>query len=170
MSELDTPEIYSTELPSPHFDDEATLVSARPVVPIAAAKRYERKRILRRALPFIAAAGLAGIALGLAVGYYAKRRVNRELPTARVEAPVRGETAATTEIAAGKSETAEGTSQNTQAQAAEIATSSPELANKKAAARHVFPRFHNRNVILNSVRNTKRGASHIQEIFAGPNP
>ncbi len=37
------------DLPAPHFDDEATLVSARQVVPIAKARLVERKRAAPKA-------------------------------------------------------------------------------------------------------------------------
>src|SRR5207249_3027663 len=66
--------IISSDLPAPHFD-EATLVAARPVVPIATEKATERSRIVRRALPFVIIAGLAGILIGGGSGYYAKRRI-----------------------------------------------------------------------------------------------
>ena len=52
----------SEPLRSPHFDDEATLLSARPVVPL---KEVKSKSLLRRILPFLATAILGGLLTGV---------------------------------------------------------------------------------------------------------
>ena len=49
-------------LRSPHFDDEATLLSARPVVPL---REVRSKSLLRRILPFLATAILGGLLTGV---------------------------------------------------------------------------------------------------------
>jgi flagellar biosynthesis GTPase FlhF len=60
-SELDRK--YDAEpLISPHFDDEATLLSARPVVPLTEVKS---RSLLRRILPFLATAILGGLLTGV---------------------------------------------------------------------------------------------------------
>jgi hypothetical protein len=55
-----------SELSPPHFDDEATIVSARQVVPIAEARLAERSRTLLSIIPILLGAAVFG-ALG-AVG------------------------------------------------------------------------------------------------------
>ncbi len=64
----------TSELPAPHFDDEATIVSARPVVPIAQAKAAERSRVIRWVLPFVLAGVVVGILAELAITRYENRQ------------------------------------------------------------------------------------------------
>jgi len=49
-------------LRSPHFDDEATLLSARPVVPL---REVKSRSLLKRILPFLATAILGGLLTGV---------------------------------------------------------------------------------------------------------
>ncbi len=58
------------ELAEPHFDDEATIVSARQVVPIAEAKVVERSRRLLSVIPILIGAAVFGALGALAVNYY----------------------------------------------------------------------------------------------------
>jgi hypothetical protein len=58
------------ELPAPHFDDEATIVSARQVVPIAQARVVERSRALLFIVPILLAAAVFGALGALGVNYY----------------------------------------------------------------------------------------------------
>jgi hypothetical protein len=58
------------ELPAPHFDDEATIVTARQVVPIAQAKVVERSRALLSVIPVLIGAAVFGALGALAVNYY----------------------------------------------------------------------------------------------------
>jgi hypothetical protein len=62
------------ELSSPHFDDEATIISARPVVPIAKARAVEKAR----AAFWICLAVVGCVALGalgaIVVSYFGKAR------------------------------------------------------------------------------------------------
>ena len=171
MDDSDISQAVSGDLPAPHFDDEATLISARRVVPIAAARSAERKRILRRALPLIATAGLAGIVVGLATGSYTRRRIDTEVVRERIEATAGAQPAPTTAEtpAQVKSEIVEGAPDVAQSPATQR-TAADGLASGKAPVRSIFPRVHSRNVLLNRDRNRNRGASHIEEIFAGSNP
>ena len=59
---------------SPHFDDEATVITARPVVPIARARAVERSRLLLWMLPTALAAAVFGALSALGVNYYENRR------------------------------------------------------------------------------------------------
>jgi hypothetical protein len=69
------------ELSSPHFDDEATIVSARPVVPIAKARAVEKAR----AAFWICLAVVGCVALGalgaLSVSYFGKARRSAAVST-----------------------------------------------------------------------------------------
>ncbi len=71
------------ELPAPHFDDEATVVSARQVVPIAQAKVVERSRALLSIIPILLAAAVFGALGALGVNYYE----NHQRGNALVSAP-----------------------------------------------------------------------------------
>ena len=62
------------DLPAPHFDDEATIVSARPVVPIAEAKAVERSRAILWILPFVLIAAVFGALGALGINYYQHRQ------------------------------------------------------------------------------------------------
>src|SRR5438093_7245791 len=57
-------------LPEPHFDDEATIATARQVVPIERARTIEFWRKLRTMLPIFLAATLCGALGAGAVNYY----------------------------------------------------------------------------------------------------
>jgi hypothetical protein len=158
-------------LPSPRFDDEATLISARRVVPITAARSADRKRILRRALPLIAMAGLVGIVVGLAVGYYTRRRIpEAAMQRAQTNASAAAAATSPTESPSQlKSEITESAPEVAQTTAGQHPVAG-EIGSAKAQVRRTFPRVHTRNVFPNQVRNRNRGASHIEEIFAGSNP
>ena len=64
----------SPELASPRFDDEATIVSARPVVPLARVKTVERSRMSFLVLAGLLAAGASGAFAAFGVNYYENRR------------------------------------------------------------------------------------------------
>jgi len=64
------------ELSTPHFDDETTIVTARPVVPIAQARAVERSRMSRLIVIGLLAAGLSGAAGALGIDYYRDYRGN----------------------------------------------------------------------------------------------
>ena len=64
------------ELPSPHFDDEATIVSARQVVPIARARVVERSRALLSVVPILIGSAVFGALGALAVNYYERGQRN----------------------------------------------------------------------------------------------
>ena len=60
-------------LPEPHFDDEATIATARQVVPIERARTIEFWRKLRMILSIFVAATLCGALGAGAVNYYERR-------------------------------------------------------------------------------------------------
>jgi len=81
-----------SELETPHFDDEATIVTARPVVPIAEAKAGERSRMSVLIVAGLLAATMAGAAGALGINFFQNRQrssftagtqpqVNPDVPT-----------------------------------------------------------------------------------------
>jgi cytoskeletal protein RodZ len=58
------------ELPSPHFDDETTIVSARQVVPLAQTRVVEQSRALLSIVPILLAAAVFGALGALGVNYF----------------------------------------------------------------------------------------------------
>jgi hypothetical protein len=67
----------------PHFDDEATIISARPVVPIPPAKIIQRKHILLVILSPLLSAAVFGAAAAIGVSYYENRQRAPFLPVTR---------------------------------------------------------------------------------------
>jgi len=73
------------DLPAPHFDDEATLVSARQVVPIAKAKLVERKRAaFWISLMLLSSAACGGLG-AIGVNYFEHRRQTASVPASQNE-------------------------------------------------------------------------------------
>src|SRR6266481_2061954 len=99
------------DLPAPHFDDEATIVSARQVVPIAKARLVERKRAaLWISLILLSSAACGGLG-AIGVNYFEHRRQTASAPASQNEiarsqttqTPIRNNSDSTqkTETAAG---------------------------------------------------------------------
>src|SRR5205814_4754715 len=63
-----------SELETPHFDDEATMVTSRPVVPIAEAKAGERSRMSVLIVAGLLAATMAGAAGALGINFFQNRQ------------------------------------------------------------------------------------------------
>jgi hypothetical protein len=61
-------------LSTPRFDDEATIITARPVVPIARAKAAATSRFLLWILPTALAASIFGALSAVGVNYFENRR------------------------------------------------------------------------------------------------
>ena len=61
-------------LQPPHFDDEATIATARQVVPIKGAASIERRRKVLALLPILIASTLCGALGAVAVNYFERRR------------------------------------------------------------------------------------------------
>lgn len=74
--------IIPPELPAPHFDDEATIVSARQVVPIAQARVAERSRALLSVIPILLGAAVFGALGALGVNYFENHQSGHALVSA----------------------------------------------------------------------------------------
>ena len=68
------------DLPAPHFDDEATLVSARQVVPIAKARLVERKRAALWISLILLSSAMCGGLGAIGVNYFEHRRQTAAVP------------------------------------------------------------------------------------------
>jgi hypothetical protein len=80
--------VISTGLPDlaePHFDDEATIVSARQVVPIAHARAAERKRRVFSISLILSGAAAFGAFGAIAANYYVQHRPVAGVATQRSE-------------------------------------------------------------------------------------
>src|SRR6185436_6901969 len=71
-------------LSPPHFDDDATIATARQVVPIKGARIVKLRRKTLSLLPLLIASTLCGALGALAVNYYERRR---DVSTAAMQAP-----------------------------------------------------------------------------------
>jgi hypothetical protein len=61
-------------LQPPHFDDDATIATARQVVPIKGARKIEGRRKVLALLPLLLASTLCGALGAFAVNYFERRR------------------------------------------------------------------------------------------------
>lgn len=61
-------------LQPPHFDDDATIATARQVVPIKGGRRIEGRRKVLALLPLLLASTLCGALGAIAVNYFERRR------------------------------------------------------------------------------------------------
>jgi hypothetical protein len=184
-------------LPEPHFEDEATIATARQVVPIERARRVEFWRKLRTVLPIFLAATFCGGLGAAAVNYYEHRHtatvtnvqasVSTESQTASSPAAV----ASSAEVVSGKetgSPTNTGGLQDSPAtvrptaktdtgvqsvrmpdSAAESSVSSPGKKNNESDATKLTRkrRVHPPD---EEPSGKKSGAGRITDVFTGPNP
>ena len=61
-------------LPPPHFDDDATIATARQVVPIKGVRKIEGRRKVLALVPLLLASTLCGALGAIAVNYFERRR------------------------------------------------------------------------------------------------
>ena len=184
-------------LPPPHFDDEATIATARQVVPIERARVGEFWRKLRAILPLLLAAMLCG-ALGATVVNYYERKPNEPEPRAQQSAPSGPAVQAISEPspavvavssnvtsqpdATQSASTSQGTSANTNEQPAETDEKSTQADDnvsektspkaEKQASSDPSKLIRKRRVQpdQDAPKLQKNGAGRIADIFSGPNP
>jgi len=185
-------------LPTPHFDDERTIATARQVKPIGQAKVTESWRKVRTLLPLIFLATVCG-ALGAAgVNYYEDHHrtdavVQSVLPNSAMESKAEASPVA---VAASATPTPGVTDKNNEPVSGEMkadtaptdepqtktvtppATNQPSdkpAANgeKKAADTDAAKLTRKRRVNSaddDAIPANKKGAGRISDIFSGPNP
>jgi len=81
-------------LQPPHFDDDATIATARQVVPIKGARKIEGRRKVLALLPLLLASTLCGALGAIAVNYFERRRdaaasVTQQQPAPNVSTQVK---------------------------------------------------------------------------------
>ena len=185
-------------LPPPHFDDEATIATARQVVPISGGRSFRRHRIVAL-LPLLIASMLCGAIGAVGVNYFQRRRddastvsqppapanlsieAKTESPPLTVEpTPTAGqpETETSVQAAASAISSADDTSKKDKAQKivnrpepepkSAPAAAKPEPA--QDAAKLVRKRRVQPDVETPAKRNRRNDASRIEDLFTGPNP
>ena len=184
-------------LPTPHFDDERTVATARQVKPIGRARVTENWRKVRTLLPLILLATVCG-ALGAAgVNYYENRHTvnaiaqsstNNSTTESKVEASpiaVAASTSPTPNLADKNNETepadAKIEATPTERQETKIVTQpaqdeqteKPDASEKKTMNADAAKLTRKRRVNQSdddAVPAKKKGAGRIADIFSGPNP
>ena len=182
-------------LPEPHFEDEATVVSARKVVPLEEARLQDRRRKLLVILPILLAAFICGGLGAIAVNYFERRSTvppisqpstSTETEEGQQLAPDASPDDRTATSADPKDET------NSEPSDSAVATDSPvadaaeksnpaksgeTVANVKSPSSPNDPkqlvrprRVHPLSGEPRSDQPKSRGAARIQDIFSGPNP
>lgn len=74
-------------LPPPHFDDDATIATARQVVPIKGSRRTEGRRKVFTLLPLLIASVLCGALGAIAVNYFERQEDTAASVTQQQPAP-----------------------------------------------------------------------------------
>jgi len=194
MTRIDIP----MELPSPHFEDEATIVSARPVVPIARARVTDRSRMLLWLAPILSAAAVFGAVGALSVNYFERGRPGSGASPSQVVQQPQAEQAPvlqpSIEANAGVEPVREAVENSTspvgempalpKADAGSIARakvaaavvrlsqapSEPSRLVRKRVIAVSQRRAPRRQNTTRPARSNNRGAGRIREIFEGPNP
>jgi len=180
---------------APHFDDDATIATARQVVPIKDARRIQWRRKTLTLAPLLIASTFCGALGAVAVNYYERRR---DVSAPTTQAPVVPSFASQakpgpspvmttgslpanqTEIAAtvppkdpevAASEAAHATDRESTA----AKTDDDQLKSAPAAAKREITDaaklVRKRRVLPNAETSLKKkGAGGIEDLFSGPNP
>jgi cytoskeletal protein RodZ len=190
----------STALPEPHFEDEATVVSARQVVPIEQARVQDRRRKLLAILPILLAAAFCGGVGAIAVNYFEQRSsapatsqpstssaTEERQQVAPAASPDNRSTASTdsrdepdTSQPSGSALATDSSKAANSLESSKIAKSDESVASVQKPSSSTDPkqlvrprRVHPPSLQPRSSQNDQRksrGAAKIQDIFSGPNP
>jgi hypothetical protein len=184
-------------LPTPHFDDERTIATARQVKPIGRARVTEKWRHLRALLPLVLLATVCG-ALGAAgVNYYEDRHRGGAVAQPVVSNPVETKAEASPiAVAASATPTPNVSDTANEAQSAEAKTETtvteevqtkivtqpahdalsakpdppPEKKGSDADAAQLTRKRRVNSSDQDAIPANKKGAGRIADIFSGPNP
>ncbi|HEY3102169.1 MAG TPA: hypothetical protein VGJ69_01170 [Pyrinomonadaceae bacterium] len=183
-------------LPAPHFDDEATIATARQVVPIERARVRESWRKLRAILPLLLAAMLCGALGATVVNYYERKpneqpRVQQSAPNGpavqAISEPSPAAVAVSSNVtsqpdATQSASTSQQTSANTNEQPAkadEKSTQADDNVSEKTSPKAEKQASSDPSKLIRKRRVQpdqdapklqKNGAGRIADIFSGPNP
>jgi cytoskeletal protein RodZ len=183
-------------LPEPHFEDEATVVSARQVVPLDQARNYDRRRKLLRILLMLLAAIFCGGLGAIAVNFFERRASvsttvsqpssagakDEQLQTVPGPSPDNGAITSAESMdktwsnsqpsgAVANDSSANDSSgadsvENRSAKSAQVVAS----AEKPSSPSDPKQLVRQRRVHPPAAEPKSRGAARIQDIFSGPNP
>jgi hypothetical protein len=187
-------------LPPPHFDDEATIATARQVVPIKGARKIEGRRKVLALLPLLIASTLCGALGAIAVNYFERHEdtaasVTQQQPLPNVSTQAKTEpppvsmapdlNAKNTEIQASvqPEDTVVTPAYEPSTKSAAPKVAKPEDQERKSAPAPVKRepnqdaaklvrkrRVQPADAEIPLRRNRRTAASHIEDIFTGPNP
>jgi hypothetical protein len=187
-------------LQPPHFDDDATIATARQVVPIKGARKIEGRRKVLALVPLLLAATLCGALGAFAVNYFERRRdaaasVTQQQPLpnvstqAKTEPPpvtigpegnVKTEVSASVppkdpEVIAVNEPPTKNESTDARQEDVQPKKSAPPAAVKREPSQDAAKLVRKRRVQpANSEiplrRNRRTDASRIEDLFTGPNP
>lgn len=185
-------------LPPPHFDDDATIATARQVVPIKGTRKIEGRRKVLALLPLLIASTLCGALGAIAVNYLERRRdsavsVTQQQPTnvstqAKTEATpvliapegdVKTEIQASVppkdpEVIAANEPPAKSESADAREEDVQLKKSAPPAAVKREPAQDAAKLVRKRRVQPADseipLRRNRRTAGRIEDLFTGPNP
>ncbi len=151
----------SPDLPAPHFNDEATIVSARQVVPIAEVKLVERKRAALWISLILLSSAACGALGAIGVNYFVPNR-----QAAVVSAPQNGiarPQLTQTPVPIDSDSTLKSESQT--ARITNLASDPGQLVRKRRV--HPLTRNEGPSLPQRKPGKAERGAGRIQEIFEG---
>jgi ABC-type Na+ efflux pump permease subunit len=185
-------------LQPPHFDDDATIATARQVVPIKGGRKIEGRRKVLVLLPLLLASTLCGALGAIAVNYFERRdavtSVTQQQPNVSTQAKTEPPPAAIApELNAKKTaiqtpvqpENSSVTTADEPSQKSEA----PKIANREDTDRKSAPnaevkreadqdaaklvrkrRVQQANSEIPLRRNRRTDAGRIEDLFTGPNP
>jgi hypothetical protein len=186
------------ELPTPHFDDERTVATARQVTPIGRTKLTENWRKVRMLLPLIVLAMFCGGLGAAAVNYYEDRQrgqpviqpvyTNSDVQLKAEASPVAVAVSATptpdvsdkssgavsAEVKAESTPAAEPQTKVVTEPAGDKPSDKPAAIHEDKATDADATRITRKRRVNppddDAVRSNKKGAGRIADIFSGPNP
>ena len=186
-------------LQPPHFDDDATIATARQVVPIKGGRRIEGRRKVLALLPLLLASTLCGALGAIAVNYFEHRpeavtSVTRQQSNVSTPAEIEPSPVAIAPELNAKNTEIEPpvqpeNSSVTRADEPTQKSEAPKIAKREDAARKSAPnaalkrepaqdaaklvrqrRVQPANSEIPLRRNRRTDASRIEDLFTGPNP
>jgi hypothetical protein len=185
-------------LPTPHFDDERTIATARQVKPIGRARVSESWRTMRTLLPLILLATFCGALGAVGVNYYDNRHkvdtivqpaVKNSAGEVKTEASPIAITASATptpsvsdknnepvsgEVKADSAPIGDPQTKTVTGPAADEPSDKPAASGEKKATDNDAVKLTRKRRVNSSdegaIPANKRGAGHITDIFSGPNP
>ena len=184
-------------LQPPHFDDDATIATARQVVPIKGGRKIEGRRKVLVLLPLLLASTLCGALGAVAVNYFERQdavtSVTQQQPNASTQAKTESQVAIAPELNAKNTEiqapVQPENSSVTPADEPSPKSETPKIAKREGVERKSAPpaamkreadqdaaklvrkrRVQPANSEIPLSRSRRTDAGRIEDLFTGPNP